>query len=192
MTPGIVRPLQGAGMLLGGVIPGFHPGLSPFAPLGHGPCLPSNRGSAPSRPVLVLVLSPKGGTRTRSPPNSEPSNANPSFRVRVRTRTNANGVASTSPGSAEERGLPWVQYTTLPNRNAVVALPRAPPPPQEDSPLCASAGNALSPWPRNFPCRIPPLTGRFPQKRRTTQDHTHAGHSGHRRTAPPRPRRPPR
>ena len=42
----------------------------------------------PSRPapVLVLVLSPQGGTRTRSQPNSQPTHANPSLRVRVGVR----------------------------------------------------------------------------------------------------------
>jgi len=43
-----------------------------------------------SRPVLVLVLSPQGGTRTRSRSNSQPSDTNPSLRVRVGVRSSPN------------------------------------------------------------------------------------------------------
>jgi hypothetical protein len=39
---------------------------------------------------------------------------------------NANGVASPSPGLAEERGLPWVDVPATPNRNAVVACAATP------------------------------------------------------------------
>jgi hypothetical protein len=39
---------------------------------------------------------------------------------------NANGVASFSPGLAEERGLPWVNVQQPPNRNAVVACAATP------------------------------------------------------------------
>jgi hypothetical protein len=39
---------------------------------------------------------------------------------------NANGVASLSPGLAEERGLPWVHVPQPPNRIAVVACAATP------------------------------------------------------------------
>jgi hypothetical protein len=45
---------------------------------------------APTRRITSRVLSPQGGTRTRSPPNAQPSHVYPSLRVRVGVRPSPN------------------------------------------------------------------------------------------------------
>ncbi len=45
---------------------------------------------APTRRITSRVLSPQGGTRTRSPPNAQPSHVYPSLRVRVGARPSPN------------------------------------------------------------------------------------------------------
>ena len=83
------------------------------------------------RPAPVLVLSPQGGTRTRSPPpNSQPSHANPSLRVGVGVRvrstpgegTRAYKVAGCRPRAPTRRFTIHAGWNTCPTPFTSIGL----------------------------------------------------------------------